>query len=64
MYAVIRSKSDYGSFLFVLDSRMHRKKFNFVLSSCLRTILGTTYSTTLAASLEMEYSYLPIELRR
>jgi hypothetical protein len=60
--AVIRSKADYGSFLFASAAHTHRKKLNSVISSCLRTIIGSLSSTPLV-SLEVECACPPIELR-
>lgn len=60
--AVIRSKADYGSFLYSSASLSHRKKLNSILLSCLRTTVGALCSSPLA-SLEVECACPPIELR-
>jgi len=60
--AVIRSKADYGSFLYSSASLSHRKKLNSILLSCLRTTVGALSSSPLA-SLEVECACPPIELR-
>ena len=60
--AVIRSKADYGSFLYSSASHSHRKKLNSILLSCLRTTVGALSSSPLA-SLEVECACPPIELR-
>jgi len=60
--SIIRSKVDYGSFLFVFASRIYRKKVNFLLSSCLRIIIGAVYSTP-NACIEVDLLCPPIEIR-
>ncbi|KAL4103296.1 hypothetical protein QTP88_018673 [Uroleucon formosanum] len=60
--AAIRSKADYGSFLYSSASHTHRKKLNSILTSCLRTTVGALSSSPLA-SLEVECACPPIELR-
>ena len=60
--SIIKSKADYGSFLFASASLTHRKKLNSILSSCLRTIIGALNSSSIA-SLEVECACPPIELR-
>ncbi|XP_050525071.1 uncharacterized protein LOC126896384 [Daktulosphaira vitifoliae] len=60
--ALIRSKVDYGSFLYASASTVHRKKINSLLAACLRTIIGAVYSTP-NMSLEVECVCPPIEIR-
>lgn len=60
--SIIRSKVDYGSFLFSSASRSHRNKLNAMLTSCLRTVIGAVRSAP-NICLEVECGCPPIEIR-
>jgi len=61
--SVIRAKAEYGgTFFFSSASMMHQKKFNAVLASCLRFIVGAIRSTPLI-SLEVECGCPPMAIR-
>lgn len=60
--AVISPKIDYGFFFFASVLPPTENKLNALLCTCLRTVVGEIQSTFLA-SLEMECSCLPLDIR-
>jgi ribonuclease HI len=60
--SIIRSKVDYGSFLFTSASRTQRNKLNALLTSCLRTVIGAVRSAP-NICLEVECVCPPLEIR-